>query len=132
MRLARCAAAAAALLASNVGRAAPPPRRTPELLETGRVSFKLNCASCHGERGEGDGVSAEALDPKPRNFAREPFKYGAKPAQIFRTISKGIPGTAMLAFTELTEVERWALAYHVAELRRGSKASAPSRGGVDR
>ncbi len=129
MRLSsRSAAAVVALLACAHARAAAPPTRTPELLEKGRVSFKLNCASCHGERGQGDGVSAKALDPKPRNFAAGRFKYGAKPAQIFATLGKGIPGTAMIAFTQLPEEERWALAYYVSELRGRGKGAGSAKG----
>jgi len=129
MRLSlRSAGALAALLASAHARAAAPPRPTAEVLETGRVSFKLNCASCHGEHGKGDGVSAAALDPTPRNFAAGRFKFGANPAQIFRTLGRGIPGTAMIAFTQLPEEERWALAYYVAELRSRGKSAEPPKG----
>ncbi|HEX9289524.1 MAG TPA: cytochrome c [Anaeromyxobacteraceae bacterium] len=131
MRLStRSAAAVAALLVCVHARAAAPPKRTPELLEKGRVSFKLNCASCHGETGKGDGVSAQALDPKPRNFAVGRFKYGAKPPQIFATLGKGIPGTAMIAFTQLPDEERWALAYYVSELRGRARAAGPAKGGA--
>jgi len=115
-------AAAAALLAVPVARGGDPPKKTPELVQKGKASFEVNCASCHGPAGAGDGAAAAALDPKPRNLATAPLKGGAKPAQIFDTLGKGIPGTAMIAFTHLPEVERWALAYHVAGLRDGAKA----------
>ncbi len=120
--LASLIAGATALLAS-AAHAGPPPRKTPELLEIGRVSFKLNCASCHGPRGEGDGVSAASLDPKPRNFVTEPLQHGATVAQIFRTLGEGVAGTAMIAFTFLPEEERWALAYYVLDLRARGKAA---------
>ena len=110
-------AAIAAVLVATAARAAAPPMRTPELLEIGKVSFSLNCASCHGAKGEGDGVSAEALDPKPTNFTTDRLKNGAKVGQVFETLAKGVPGTAMIAFTHLPENERWALAYYVVDLR---------------
>lgn len=34
----------------------------------GKDLFALNCASCHGDTGKGDGPAAAALDPKPRNL----------------------------------------------------------------
>ncbi len=114
-------AAAAALLAVPVARAGDPPKKTPELAQKGKASFEMNCASCHGPAGAGDGAAAAALDPKPRNLATAPFKGGAKPAQIFDTLGKGVPGSAMIAFTHLPEEERWALAYHVAGLRDAGK-----------
>jgi mono/diheme cytochrome c family protein len=120
--LASLIAGAMALLA-HPAHAGPPPRKTPELLEIGRVSFKLNCASCHGPRGEGDGVSAASLDPRPRNFVTEPLEHGATVARIFRTLEEGVAGTAMIAFTFLPEEERWALAYYVLELRARGKAA---------
>ncbi len=108
-------AASVVLLAA--ARPGEPPRKTPELLEKGKASFDANCASCHGAKGEGDGVAASALDPKPRNLVTDSLKNGGKPAQVFETLGKGIPGTAMVAFTHLPEQERWALAYYVTDLR---------------
>lgn len=114
-------AAAAALLAVPVARAGEPPKKTPELVQKGKASFEMNCASCHGPAGAGDGAAAAALDPKPRNLATAPFKGGDKPAQVFATLGKGITGTAMIGFTHLPDEERWALAYHVAGLRDAAK-----------
>ena len=83
----------------------------------GAATFKANCASCHGEKGRGDGPAAKALDPKPRDY-REKFKHGEKRDQIFKTISKGIEGTGMVGFDWLTKEERWALVDHVLKLRK--------------
>lgn len=35
----------------------------------GEGTFKTMCASCHGEKGDGNGAAAAALNPKPTNFA---------------------------------------------------------------
>lgn len=35
----------------------------------GAVVFKDNCAACHGDGGQGDGVAAESLSSKPANLA---------------------------------------------------------------
>ena len=113
--------AAAALLAPLAARAGEPPKKTPELLQKGKASFEVNCASCHGPAGAGDGAAAAALDPKPSNLGTAKLKGGDKPAQIFATLGKGVAGTAMIAFTHLPDEERWALAYHVAALRDAAK-----------
>ena len=34
----------------------------------GKDTFLTNCASCHGEKGKGDGVLSDSLDPKPVPF----------------------------------------------------------------
>ena len=70
-------------------------------------------------RGGGDGSAAAKLDPRPRNFSTEPFKQGSSVRQIFDTLGKGVPGTAMVKFTNLSEEERWALAWYVRELKDG-------------
>jgi mono/diheme cytochrome c family protein len=122
MRKTLLSSAAAMLLLAPAARAAEPPRKTPELVAKGKASFATNCAACHGDKGEGDGAAAAALDPKPRNLATEPLKNGAKVTQVFETLAKGIPGTAMIGFTHLPDEERWALAYYVTDLRAGSKS----------
>lgn len=121
-RLLAIAAGALVFARAAPAGATDPPRKTPELLEMGRASFLRNCVFCHGERGAGDGAAASTLDPRPRNFATEPFRNGSKPAQIFETLGKGVPGTAMVAFQNLPEEERWSLAYWVAELKDAGKA----------
>jgi mono/diheme cytochrome c family protein len=114
--------AAAALLLAPAARAGAPPKKTPELLEKGKTSFARNCASCHGPKGEGDGVAAKALNPKPRNLVTEPLKNGSKPSQVFDTLATGIKGTGMIAYKHLPEEERWALAYYVLSLKAPGKA----------
>ncbi len=114
-------AAAAVALAAGTALAAAP-AKTPELVAKGKASYDINCASCHGARGAGDGVAAASLDPKPRNLATAPYKNGTSPDQVFATIEKGIPGTGMIPFAHLSPEERWALAYYVLELRGGKAA----------
>jgi cytochrome c553 len=35
----------------------------------GEAHYKSFCISCHGEKGQGDGLAAASLTPKPTNFA---------------------------------------------------------------
>jgi len=113
--------ALSALCVVTPARAAEPPKKTPQLLEKGKASFNVNCATCHGPKGEGNGVAAAALKPKPRNFATEEFKHGSKAPEVFDTLAKGLPGTAMIAYRHLSEEERWALAYYVVDLHESAK-----------
>ncbi|MGK7344581.1 MAG: c-type cytochrome [Candidatus Nitrospinota bacterium M3_3B_026] len=104
----------------------PKPPKTPELVEKGHVIYVKRCSFCHGIDGGGDGPVAEFLNPRPRNFQTNVFKFrstgsGALPLDedLFETISKGINGTAMQSFddetmkTGLTEEERWAVIYYI-------------------
>src|SRR5512145_36836 len=74
---------------------------TPELIAKGKNLFAVNCASCHGVGGGGDGPAAAALNPKPRNFVSPTWRYGGGVARIVQTITVGSPGTAMAAFTAI-------------------------------
>lgn len=86
---------------------------TPELINKGQALFQVNCASCHGSKGMGDGNRAAELNPRPRNFHEEKFRYGARPSEIFNTITNGSSGTSMPSFALLSPADRWALVHFV-------------------
>ncbi|MGE0642267.1 MAG: FTR1 family protein [Nitrospira sp.] len=95
-------------------RAAP---RQPPDLQQGETLFAQHCVMCHGLRGQGDGPLAKGLEPVPSNFhddvrMRQRSLYG-----LYNTITLGVRGTAMRAFTEFSEADRWALAFFTAGLR---------------
>jgi caa(3)-type oxidase subunit IV len=90
---------------------------TPELVAKGKELFKVQCTSCHGETGQGDGAAASALNPKPRNFhVIDGWKNGRKVSMIFKTLKEGIPGSAMASYSTLSADDRWALSHYVASL----------------
>ena len=60
--------------------------------------FLEKCAPCHGPQGKGDGPAATALNPKPRDFTSGQWKFGGSKKQIIKTITGGVPGTAMPAW----------------------------------
>ncbi|HEV8242727.1 MAG TPA: cytochrome c [Nitrospirales bacterium] len=63
-------------------------------LEAGERVYKQNCINCHGVAGQGDGVAAAKLDPKPADLTSA--KTQAKEdAELLETIKFGRPGTAM-------------------------------------
>lgn len=85
---------------------------SPELLAHGKAAFDMQCASCHGPKGMGDGVAAAALNPKPKNFTDGAgWKNGRKPTEVFGTLTKGLGG--MPSFGSLPADDRWALAHYV-------------------
>jgi len=101
--------AALAALAQTAVRRAPNPER-------GKQVYQTQCAVCHGSSGGGDGAAAYLLSPRPRDFTRGSFKVrstatGTLPTDedLFRTITEGMPGTAMPPWVELPEADRWAL-----------------------
>ncbi len=100
-----------------------PPARTQPLLDKGKQAFTLYCVACHGEKGDGQGPAGMALKPPPRNFAKDAFKQGQSTAEIFLTVSNGVPQTAMVGYGHLPEEDRWGLAYYVGEFIPKKKAA---------
>lgn len=117
--------------AQNPEKPVPPkaPKKTPELLEAGKKVYEVNCLPCHGEKGDGNGPVGQALVPKPRDFAKDPFKQGTKPDEVFTSITTGVKDTAMVGYPQLSEDERWGLVYHVLEMvpKKGKDTKAKAK-----
>jgi mono/diheme cytochrome c family protein len=86
---------------------------TPELIAKGKSTFAVNCSSCHGMDGKGDGPAASALNPKPRDYTSGYWRYGGGVARIVQTITNGSPGTAMAPFPGIPLQDRFALAHYI-------------------
>lgn len=97
------------------------PKETPQLLAQGKAAYALNCAACHGEKGDGNGPAGKVLNPKPRNFGTDKLKAGDSVEALFATITNGLPKTNMTAYKHLSEQDRWAIAYYVKSMRLKKK-----------
>ncbi len=77
----------------------------------GYSHYLQRCANCHGEHGDGDGIAASNLFPRPRSFVHEPIRMVttenkvASVEDLKRAIRQGQPGSSMPAFVSLTELE---------------------------
>lgn len=87
---------------------------------SGAAVFTANCATCHGERGLGDGPAATGLEPPPADLTDGAWTTGDGSLQaVTNTIEHGSPGTAMIGWKgTLTDTEIAAVANHVKELGR--------------
>ncbi len=91
------------------------PKGIPDLARAQQL-YSENCVSCHGETGMGDGVAAVGMEPAPTDFhdkdrARQRSLFG-----LYNTITLGVGGTPMLARPDLSDMDRWALAFYVGGL----------------
>ncbi|MBC8238898.1 MAG: c-type cytochrome, partial [Alphaproteobacteria bacterium] len=104
----------------------PMPEATEALLEKGRAIYFGRCSFCHGLLGDGEGPAAKYLDPRPRDFTLGTFKFrttqsGELPTNedLFRTVSRGLQGTAMQSFDSdlikngLSEDDRWTVIAYI-------------------
>ncbi|MBM4127667.1 MAG: c-type cytochrome [Nitrospira sp.] len=92
------------------------PRQPPDLQQGERL-FAQQCAGCHGTQGRGDGPLAKGMDPAPRDFHDEVRMRQRSLYGLYTTVTLGVRGTPMRAFGELSEPDRWALAFFAAGLR---------------
>ena len=103
-------------LASVFGGDPKPPKKTPELLKEGKRVFEQICAPCHGNKGDGKGPAGVALKPPPTDF-QKPLKEWPNTKgnleKVFEVISKGIPNSAMVAWPQYSDQQRWGLTYVV-------------------
>jgi len=69
-----------------------------EAPDRGREVYVHNCASCHGQRGEGDGPGAAGLHPHPANLAEHEYTLD----RLGYALWNGIEGTAMPAWRDVS------------------------------
>jgi mono/diheme cytochrome c family protein len=120
-------------LAVHKFEAHPPTRRwiappRPENLDVarGRELFvgRVQCATCHGVGGKGDGPAAPGLRDVWDHPVCVPdltrgelgLKGGSGLEDIFRVLTLGMAGTPMPSFESLSEKDRWDLAAFVRSL----------------
>lgn len=108
---------------------------TPESIARGKEVYALlECSTCHGETGQGDGPSASTLAPDtwgnsqhPFNFTKGRLKSGGAPEDIYRTFVTGLNGTAMPSYEDIfanpdgesiREGDAWNLVSYILSLRK--------------
>jgi len=95
----------------------PEPPRSQELVAQGRQLYRdSDCAKCHGERGDGKGISSADLTddsgrPLPASdLTWRPLKRGSERRDIYLTIATGLNGAPMPAYAAALDGKQiWAL-----------------------
>lgn len=95
--------------------------RSEEWIDYGKEVYQRRCMGCHGETGDGNGPAATFMyRARPRPFTFGVFKFRLTPSgslptdgDLLRTISRGVRGTAMPSFHNLTEKDRLAVIQYV-------------------
>jgi mono/diheme cytochrome c family protein len=104
---------------------------TPDVLNEGRDVYMHYCYACHGEKGDGEGPSAPALRPPPRDFRPGVFKFGGvRPGELPHDdalegiVKRGLQGTPMLAW-DLSDRERHAVVQYLKTFSERWKTETP-------
>jgi len=97
-------------------------------LAKGRELFAKHCAGCHGPEGRGNGPAAQFLLIRPRDFTVGKFKYKSTPVgfqpidgDIYRSLFRGLPGSSMPSWRELSDEQLWLLVDTVKSFYEGDR-----------
>ena len=103
----------------------PRPPVTPQMVSQGMELYANYCTTCHGEKGEGDGVLMKLRTDstgriiQPLNLRVGPLKGGASPRQLYYRIAAGIPRAPgewlMPQYANLGPERIWALISYLEE-----------------
>ncbi len=102
----------------------PEGNRVPqEVLNRGRDVFQAQCAICHGENGDGNGMAAHMFRIQPRDFRHGLFKFrstasGSLPTDedLLQTVTQGLRWTGMVGRADLHENDRKAVVQYIKAL----------------
>jgi len=117
----------------EAGDAQAPPA-SPELLALGKQTYARQCIACHGPEGRGDGEAAYLLYPKPRDFALARYSLVSTWERVptdddlFATLTRGMPGSAMPSWGHLPERTLWSLVHYVKSFAETSWEMPPAAG----
>jgi mono/diheme cytochrome c family protein len=98
-----------------------PLRNEPRHIKKGKVlslmkAKPLACKHCHGLSGNGQGSMSHSMNPKPRNFTCTETMNKISDGQLFWIIKKGSKGTAMPAYSYLSDKKIWQIILYIRSL----------------
>lgn len=97
------------------------PEFTDEMVKAGKEIFAMNCASCHGPEGLGNGPAGKTLNPAPQDLTNPDLQAAFDDHYIFWRITVGgAPRqSGMTAFEHiLSEEERWQVIAYIRTLAK--------------
>ncbi len=121
------------LLCQELSRGQPSDHKHPEHaleqdsalpISSGKELYGLHCAGCHGERGDGLGIAAPYLFPKPRDFRAGRFRLVSSANNVptrddlQAVLLRGMPGSSMPPWGQLSQTERDALVDEIMRFRQ--------------
>ncbi len=103
-----------------------------DLLARGKTVYEQRCVGCHGVKGDGNGLAATFLFPRPRDFTIGAFKFRVTPSgslptdgDLFRTVTRGVRWTAMPTWHEIPEKDRLAVVTYIKTFSERWKSEKP-------
>jgi mono/diheme cytochrome c family protein len=98
------------------------PAVTLELLARGQERYRIYCAPCHSELGDGQGMIVQRGFPPPPSFHSDRLRQ-APPQYFYDVITDG--HGAMYSFADRVQPQdRWAIAAYIRALQASQNASS--------
>lgn len=91
----------------------------------GHALYTANCASCHGDRGLGDGPASKALPIETPPIGSARAIPDLSPTLAYNVVSVGISGSPMPSFAVLSPQQRWNIVNYIYALR-GTQMQIPA------
>ena len=88
-------------------------------IQEGNSLFRANCSPCHGLNAHGGGHGPDLTSGR--------WTHGSSDADIFRTITQGVPGTQMPA-NGFEDSETWAIIAYLRTLTPGTQKKSATHG----
>ena len=100
-----------------------PLRGDPRNIKKGKVLAQIKakplaCKHCHGMLGNSQGSMALSMKPKPRNFTCKQTIESISDGQLFWIIKNGSKGSAMPAYSYLSDKKIWQLIHYIRSLSK--------------
>ncbi len=86
-----------------------------KVAEQGKKVAQVNCVSCHGKGGKGDGAAAVALNPKPADWTSKKIQERERRRALLENHDR--PGRHA-GWRHLPENDRWALVHYIRTLKK--------------
>jgi cytochrome c oxidase cbb3-type subunit III len=90
-------------------------------IKEGNSLFRANCSPCHGLNAHGGGRGPDLTSGR--------WTHGSSDAEIFRTITQGVPGTQMPA-NSFEDSETWAIIAYLRTLSAGAEKAQVTHGDI--
>jgi mono/diheme cytochrome c family protein len=100
-----------------------PAEAAPAETTRGAKLYAQHCSACHGKLGDGKGIAANFLFPKPRDLLAGNFRLVSTDNNVptredlHAVLLRGMPGSAMPPWAHLPQADREALVDEVLRLR---------------
>lgn len=88
----------------------------PRAIQEGASLFRANCSPCHGPNAHGGGRGPDLTAGR--------WVHGSTDADLFRTVTRGVPGTEMPA-NAFDDAETWAILAYVRSLAPAKTEAVP-------